>query len=42
MGLIWDGAGVQYVFYLAAASALLQLAASAMVDGEIGIVKQKT
>ena len=41
MGLIWDGAGVQYVFYLAAASALLQLAASAMVDGEIGIVKQK-
>ena len=31
MGLIWDGAGVQYVFYLAAASALLQIAASAMV-----------
>ena len=31
MGLIWDVAGVQYVFYLAAASALLQIAASCML-----------
>lgn len=42
MGLIWDGAGVQYVFYLAAASALLQLTAASMVGREIGVVKQKT
>ena len=31
MGLIWEGAGVQYVFYLAALSALFQVAAAAMV-----------
>lgn len=30
MGLIWDGAGVQYVFYLAAASAVLQVIAAGM------------
>lgn len=30
MGLIWHSFGVQYVFYLAALSALLQLAAAAM------------
>ena len=33
MGLIWHGWGVQYVFYLAALSALLQLAAAAMTEG---------
>lgn len=31
MGIIWERFGVQYVFYLAAASAVLQLAASGMV-----------
>ena len=31
MGLIWEGWGVQYVFYLAALSAILQLAAAGMV-----------
>lgn len=31
MGLIWEGCGVQYVFYLAALSAILQLAAAGMV-----------
>lgn len=31
MGIIWERFGVQYVFYLAALSALLQLAASLMV-----------
>lgn len=30
MGLLWKGWGVQYVFYLAAASAVLQLGAAAM------------
>ena len=30
MGLIWEGWGVQYVFYLAAASALFQIAAAGM------------
>ncbi|MCI8303577.1 MAG: MFS transporter [Lawsonibacter sp.] len=30
MGMIWDAWGVQYVFYLAAASALFQIAAAAM------------
>lgn len=30
MGIIWERFGVQYVFYLAAASAVLQIAASAM------------
>ena len=30
MGMIWNVWGVQYVFYLAAASALLQVAAAAM------------
>ncbi len=30
MGMIWNAWGVQYVFYLAAASALLQVAAAAM------------
>lgn len=30
MGIIWERLGVQYVFYLAAASAVLQIAASAM------------
>ena len=32
MGLIWNAWGVQYVFYLAALSALLQIAAAAMTD----------
>ena len=41
MGLIWDGAGVQYVFYLAAASALLQIAASAMVAGRTGASQKR-
>ena len=40
MGLIWDGAGVQYVFYLAAASAVLQLAASGMIAGRTGVCGQ--
>lgn len=31
MGLIWEGLGVQYVFYLAAVSALLQIAATFVV-----------
>lgn len=31
LGLVWDHLGVQYVFYFAAASAVLQLAAAAMV-----------
>ena len=30
MGLIWEAWGVQYVFYLAALSALFQVAAAAM------------
>ena len=34
MGLIWHSFGVQYVFYLAALSALLQLAAASMTRGE--------
>lgn len=32
MGLIWNGWGVQYVFYLAALSALFQIAAAAMIE----------
>lgn len=32
MGLIWNGWGVQYVFYLAAASALFQVAAAGMTQ----------
>ena len=35
MGMIWDGLGVQYVFYLAALSALLQIAASGMLKKDI-------
>ena len=31
LGRIWDAWGVQYVFYIAAASALFQLAAASMV-----------
>lgn len=31
MGIIWERFGVQYVFYLAAVSAILQIAASGMV-----------
>ena len=34
MGLVWEGWGVQYVFYLAALSALLQVAAAAMTGKE--------
>ena len=30
MGLIWEAWGVQYVFYLAALSALFQIAAAAL------------
>ena len=33
MGLIWNAWGVQYVFYLAALSALFQVAAAAMNEG---------
>ena len=32
MGLIWNAWGVQYVFYLAALSALFQVAAAAMTE----------
>ena len=35
MGMIWEGLGVQYVFYLAALSALLQIAASRMLKEDI-------
>lgn len=35
MGMIWEGLGVQYVFYLAALSALLQIAASGMLKKDI-------
>lgn len=35
MGLIWEAWGVQYVFYLAALSALLQLAAAWMVKDPV-------
>lgn len=35
MGVIWEGLGVQYVFYLAALSALLQIAASGMLKKDI-------
>jgi len=34
LGLVWENWGVQYVFYIAAASALIQLAAAAMVKEE--------
>lgn len=37
MGLIWETWGVQYVFYLAALSALLQIVASRMVGKELGV-----
>ena len=42
MGVIWEAWGVQYVFYLAALSALLQVAAAAMtghgsLTGESGV-----
>ncbi|NBI09850.1 MFS transporter [Colidextribacter sp. OB.20] len=33
MGLIWNAWGVEFVFYLAALSALLQVAAAAMTEG---------
>ena len=36
MGLIWNAWGVQYVFYLAAVSALLQVAAAARSEGRAG------
>lgn len=39
MGMIWEGLGVQYVFYLAALSALLQIAASRMLKEDIRRVK---
>ena len=35
MGLIWEGMGVQYVFYLAALSALFQVAAARMVERKV-------
>ena len=35
MGMIWEGLGVQYVFYLPALSALLQIAASGMLKKDI-------
>ena len=35
MGMIWEGLGVQYVFYLAALSALLQIAVSGMLKKDI-------
>ena len=35
MGLIWEAWGVQYVFYVAALSALLQLAAAWMVKAPV-------
>lgn len=35
MGMVWNSWGVEYVFYLAAASALLQIAAAAMVGEHI-------
>ena len=39
MGMIWEGLGVQYVFYLAALSALLQIAASRMRKEDVRRVK---
>ena len=39
MGMIWEGLGVQYVFYLAALSSGLQIAASYMLKEDIRRVK---
>lgn len=37
MGLLWEAWGVQYVFYLAAASALFQIAAASMLDRKTAV-----
>ena len=40
LGLVWEGWGVQYVFYLTALSALFQVAAAAMTGKNVGAATQ--